>query len=251
MVRPSFRHVLPALVACMVGIGAAPGCSGGPNRTRDVAGDRRSRSPGTASSTTGLDVPAPPPADTPSAKVEHPRVVAKASARALTVDQDRVYYGDSEDDGVYSIAKAGGEPIRIARHAPVAGALALEASAITWIASPGDAVLRALVTGSAQPTTLRDRGIFSDVTAIGDDVFITEAVGPGGVLLRITGQTTSRLAAFDGSPRAVMADKTHAYVVTPTKVLRSPRDRGELETVGTGTRFTHADIDETSIYVVA
>jgi len=56
-------------------------------------------------------------------------------------------------------------------------------------------------------------------------------VGAGGALWRVSGTTPSRVAAFDGAPRAVMVDATHAYIITPTKILRtltrraSSRDR--------------------------
>ena len=247
-VRPLLR-ASAALIALLLF-----GCSQGPGRPRDRAGDRRSRGDEADGGAGGAHavVPEPPrPTEQPSVKSDRPRVVAKASARALALDAGHVYYGDSDDDGVYSIARTGGAPVRIARHAPVAGAIALEGGAITWIASPGDAVLRAPVAGGMQPTTLRDRGIFSDVAALGDEVFITEAIGAGGALLRISGAATTRLAAFDGPPRAVMVDKTHVYVVTPTKIVRTLHSRGELEPVGTGTRFTHAEADDGFVYVVA
>jgi hypothetical protein len=250
MTRPPKTSVFVASAAALA---FAAACSGGSaTRARDIAGDRRPAAAGSAESGPSTVVPeAPHVADAPGVKGERPRVVVKASARALAVDAARIYYGDSEDDGVYSIPKAGGDALRIARHAPVSGALALEGGFITWIASPGDAVLRAPITGGVQPTTLRDRGIFSDVAAIGEDVFITEAIGAGGALLRVTGPTAARLAAFDGPPRAVMADKTHAFIVTPTKIFRTPHARGELETVATGTRFTHAELDDANVYAVA
>jgi hypothetical protein len=253
MPRSLRRIGLAVLVASTAGVPLAAGCSG-PVRARDVAGDRRPRGASSGSGEPGssLVVPeAPHQADSGPAKIEHPRVIAKASARALALDAAHIYYGDSDDDGVYAMAKTGGEPLRIARHAPVSGALALEDGHITWIASPGDAVLRAPISGGAQPTTLRDRGIFGGVAAVGEDVFITEAVSAGGALIRVTGPTASRLAAFDGAPRAVMADKTHAYVVTASKILRTPHQRGELETIATGNRFTHAELDDAFVYVVA
>ena len=196
-------------------------------------------------------MPAPPPAvDPEQAKTSTAKLVAKASARALAVDDTHVYYGDSDDDGVYAIDKTGGTTVRIARHAPVSGALALEGGFVTWVASPGDAVLRAPTKGGPQPTTLRDRGIFSDVAAMGDDVFLTEAIAAGGALYRVTGTTATKLAAFDGAPRAVMVDKTHAFVLTPGKIFRVPRTHGELETVGSGSHFSHAELDDAFVYVV-
>lgn len=240
------------LVASMASVAVAAGCSGGPTRPRDAAGDRRARPAASADAGASNVVPeAPPVSERPAVKGGRPRVIVKASARALALDATRIYYGDSDDDGVYSIAKSGGEPLRVARHAPVSGALALDGRFITWIASPGDAVLRAPIAGAVQPTTLRDRGIFSDVAGNGGDVFITEAIAAGGALIRVTGATASRLAAFDGPPRAVMADNTHAFIVTPTKLFRTPHERGVLETIGTGTRFAHAGLDEAFVYVVA
>ncbi len=253
--RPSFLG-LAGLALAALALGGAS-CSQGPARTRDVAGDRRSRGAqpdgGTGSAAGTAAVPEPPrPAEQTVVKSNRPRVVVKASARALAVavDASHVYYGDSDDDGVYSVAAAGGAPLRIARHAPVAGAIALAGSSITWIASPGDAVLRAPVTGGVQPTTLRDHGIFSDVAALGDVVFITEAIGAGGALLQVTGTTASRLAAFDGPPRAVLVDKTYVYVVTPSRIMRTLHARGELEVVASGTRFTHCELDDGFVYVV-
>ena len=199
-------------------------------------------------------VPEPPPvAVQPTVNAKKPRLVAHASTRALAVDATHIYYGDSEDDGIYAMPKTGGEAVRLARHAPVAGAIALDADSITWIASPGDAVLKIALHGGGQPTTLRDRGIFSDVTTVGGDVFVVEAVGAGGSLWRVTGTTPtpSRIAAFDGPPRAVMADATHAYVITPTKILRTPYPKGELETIATGTAFGSGEMDDAFVYVVA
>ena len=251
-IRPSFLG--PARLVALAAVAlAGASCSQGPARARDVAGDRRPRGEGDGGTVTAgtAVVPEPPrPTEQTVVKGNRPRVVVKASARALALDAGHVYYGDSDDDGVYSVAPEGGAPLRIARHAPVAGAIALAGTSIAWIASPGDAVLRAPVAGGAQPTTLRDRGIFSDVAALGDEVFITEAIGAGGALLQVTGTSTSRLAAFDGPPRAVLVDKTYVYVVTPSRIVRTLHTRGELEVVGTGTRFTHSEIDEGFVYVV-
>jgi hypothetical protein len=256
------RHSTTATIATIATIAAlvclpllVSACSSGAARPRDIAGDRRPRRHDVDDSTDGGAsgmVPAPPPVSVqPTVNAHKPRLVARASTRALAVDATNLYYGDSEDDGIYSMPKKGGEPVRLARHAPVAGAMALDADSITWIGSPGDAVLRVPLRGGAQPTTLRDRGIFSDVATTKGDVFIVEALGAGGALLRVSGGTTTRVAAFDGPPRAVMTDATHAYVITPTKILRSPYPKGGLETVATGTAFGSAEMDDTYIYVVA
>jgi hypothetical protein len=82
-------------------------------------------------------------------------------------------------------------------------------------------------------------------------VFITEAIGAGGALTRVTGATAARLASFDLPPRAVTADATFAYVVTPTKVFRTPHVKGEVETIATGSGFSHPQIDDRFLYVVA
>jgi hypothetical protein len=253
------RHSTTAALAALATLACFPflasACSSGAARPRDIAGDRRPRRDDVDGSTDGGAsgmVPAPPPVSVqPAVNADKPRLVVRASTRALAVDATNLYYGDSEDDGIYSMPKKGGEPVRLARHAPVAGAMALDADFITWIGSPGDAVLRVPLRGGVQPTTLRDRGIFSDVATSKGDVFIVEALGAGGALLRVSGGTTTRVAAFEGPPRAVMTDATHAYVITPTKILRSAYPKGELETVATGTAFGSAEMDDTSIYVVA
>jgi hypothetical protein len=169
------------------------------------------------------------------------------------VDATSLYYGDSEDDGIYALPKTGGDPVRLARHAPVAGAIALDAESITWIGSPGDAVLRIALRGGGQPTTLRDHGIFSDVAAFGGEVFIAEAVGAGGALWRVPAgsATASRIAGLDGAPRSVMADATHAYVVTKAGIARASYPKGQVETLATGMAFGSAEMDDASIYVVA
>ncbi len=243
--RPSFIAALVANAA-LLALGGAGGCSGGAGRARDVVG-----SAGSGSTSSGaIVVPEPPTAAPPVAKANRPRPVAHAAARALAVDDTHLYYGDSEDDGVYAVLKTGGEPLRIARHAPVAGAFALNGSTLVWIASPGDAVLKAPIGGGVQPVTLRDRGIFADVAAASDDIFIAEAIGGGGALLRVTGATASRLGTFDGPPRAVMADRSHVFILTPSKIFRTPHQRAELETLATGTRFTYSETDDDFVYVV-
>lgn len=228
------------------------GCTGGA-RARDVAGDRRARGvDGDATIEGGVETAvaeAPRQLAQPVAIGKKPRVFVQASSRALAHDAKNLYYGDNDDDGVFSIPKAGGTPVRLARHAPVAGALALDGDSITWIASPGDVVLRVSTSGG-QPTTLRDRGIFADVASVSGDVFIAEAIGAGGALLRVTGATAARLVAFEGSPRVLLADATHAYVTTPTKVFRTPHVKGELETIATGVAFGSAESDDAFVYIV-
>ncbi len=239
-----------AALACA--LVAAAGC--GAARSRDYAGEGRPRrggaDPSGAAGTSSADmVPAAPPPIVESIAPARPRVVVRADARAIAVDASHLYYGDAAEDGVFAVPKAGGEPVRIARRAPVAGALALDGTTIAWIASPGDVVLRAPVAGGAA-TSLRDRGIFADVVSVGSDVFIAEAIGGGGALTRVTGATASKLTAFDGAPRCVLADEAAAYLVTPTKIFRVPRTRGEVTTVATGAGFDSAQLAGEQLYVV-
>jgi hypothetical protein len=189
----------------------------------------------------------------PSPTGSPPRVLARASARAIATSKTHVYFGDAEDDTLYALAKTGaGEPARFTRRTAMPGAMAIDAGALVWVASPGDVVLRLPLDGAGgAPTTLRDRGIFTDVAADGGDVFVLEAGGAGGVLTRITGTTTARLASFEGAPRHVVVDDAHAFVVTASKVLRAPRQRGELETVATGAGFAAAAMDEKFVYVTS
>jgi hypothetical protein len=236
-------------LALVVSLGAA--CGAGPH-ARDVAGDRRPSDGGQPSNAAIPDAPRAATVPSPSAK--RPRLFARAAAHSLAIDARRVYYGDSENDAIYAADKAGGEPVRLARHAPVAGAISVADDSVVWIASPGDAVLRMSLRRSAeggQPTTLRERGIFSDVATANGDVFITEAVGPGGALLRVSGATASRLASFEGAPRALVADGKSAYVITPTRILRAPHEKGDLETLATGAGFANPQIDEGFVYVLA
>lgn len=227
-------------------------CSSGP-RPRDIAGDRRSRQQDAgADPDAASNVPEPPPVTVrPVVTGKKPRVVARATSRALAIDATSVYFGNSDDDGVYAVPKRGGEPRRLARRAPVAGAIAVDATSISWIASPGDAVLRLALHDGGQPVTLRDRGIFSDVASAEGEVFITEAIGAGGALLRVSGPTAARLVSFEGAPRAVMADATHAYVITPTKIFRTTHVKGDLETIASGNGFGYPQIDDAFVYVVA
>jgi hypothetical protein len=155
------RHAVPTTIFCaFVLAGAAVGgCRGA--RTRDVAGDRRTQPTelDAASATTpSTSASAPRFGANPDVRGKKPRVFTRASTHALALDKTNVYFGDSEDDGVFAMPKEGGQPVKLARHAPVAGALALDGDSVTWIASPGDAVLKVSVHGGGQPTTLRDHG---------------------------------------------------------------------------------------------
>ncbi len=148
------------------------------------------------------------------------------------------------------VRASGGDPVRVARHAPVAGCIAVEPGAIAWVASPGDSVLKLTTQAATEPTKLRDRGIFSGVAAADGRVFIVEAIGAGGVLHQVSGGTTTRLVAFEGAPRAVMADATHVYIVTPTRILRTTHTKAALETIAEGTGFSHGELEGEFLYVM-
>jgi hypothetical protein len=183
-------------------------------------------------------------------------VLARARAAAIATTPTHVYFGDEQDDALLALAKdapTGTEPTRIARRAPRPGALVATGGSLVWIGNPGDVVLRAGVEGVdvGEPTTLRDRGTFTDVAAAGDDVFIAEQTGAGGALTRITGATAARLATLSSAPRALVVGDEHAYVVTPTRILRVPRQRGEVATLAEGTAFGAAALDRDGIYVTA
>ncbi len=181
-----------------------------------------------------------------------PRVLAHATAHAIATTKTHVYFGDAGDDVLLAVAKTGpSEPVRIARRAPMPGALAIDADDLVWIGSPGDVVLRMRIGSASAPTTIRDRGIFVDVAADGGDVFFIEAIGGGGALTRITGTTAARLATYDAIPRGLAVDDDDVYVVTPSKVLRAPRRRGEVETLASGAGFGALAIDRAYVYVTA
>ncbi|MBX3192745.1 MAG: hypothetical protein KF819_37525 [Labilithrix sp.] len=234
---------------------ALVGCLGA--RPADTAGDRRGgRRPGAqrgSASSGSIDDRVPQPPERTPEKVapsaSPSRVVVKAASRALAASTTTLYYGDVDDDGVFAVKKDG-EPTRIARRAPVAGGLALDNDMVAWIASPGDVVLRAPLQGG-QPSVLRDKGIFAAVAAQGGDVFIAEAVAAGGAITRITNATTTRTATFDGPPRGLAADHAQVYVATPTHLYKTPRDRGELTTLASGTAFERLQIDAFNAYLVA
>jgi len=191
---------------------------------------------------------------TPSPMSRKPRELAKASSRAIVTDATHVYFGDSSDDTLCSLEKmpaegAKSEPVRIARRAPVTGALALDAqeAALAWIGNPGDIVLRVPV-GGGVPTTIRDRGIFTDVAASAGDVFVTEARGSNGTLTRVTGTTAAQLAAFDGTPKGLLVDADAVYVATSSVLLSSPRTRGEVSELARGSAFASPQLDGGWLY---
>ena len=113
-------------------------CSSGP-RPRDVAGDRRHRrQDASADADAATNVPEPPPVTRAAGRSgKKPRLLARATSRALAIDATNVYFGNSDDDGIYAVAKGGGEPTRLARRAPVAGAIAVDADVDQLDCQPG------------------------------------------------------------------------------------------------------------------
>ncbi|AKV01860.1 hypothetical protein AKJ09_08523 [Labilithrix luteola] len=196
-------------------------------------------------------VPPPPRAIAqPEARGAKTRVLVHAGARAVAVDADNLYYGDTEQDAVFAVPKAGGEPRRLARRAPVAGTFALDQDELAWVATPGDVVLRVNVKTEAS-STLHDKGIFSDVAADRGEFFITEVFGAGGAILRATKGTTTKIATLDASPRALVVSGDQLFVTTPQKLLRATRTRGDVETIATGTGFDSPQAAGDFVYVVA
>jgi hypothetical protein len=230
---------------------AAWSCSSS-RRPRDVVG--RARPGADAGADSGADTSTPPPPPPAPGRSVPPgaqlRVLARAACRAIALDASRVYFGNNEDDGVYSVAKEGGEPVRLARRAPVAGALAIEGPSLAWVATPGDVVLRTATAGGS-PLTVRERGIFADVAMQGGDVFIAEVAAGAGVITRVTGGTTARIASLETAPRAIAVDATHVYVATATKLVRAPHERGAVETLATGAGFDSPVLDGDTVYAVA
>lgn len=197
-------------------------------------------------------MPAPPPAPVvEKPRLPKPKVIARATSRVLAVDDTNLYFGNQEDDGVFAQSKnAAGDPVRLARRAPVAGALAIDGEWLAWIASPGDAVLRLTLMG-AGATTLRDRGIFSDVASDGGEVFAIEVVAGGGVLFKLGGNTSTKLATFESPPRAVVVDATHVYVQLARGLVRTSRNKGgAVETLFEGTGVESPQLDATHVYIV-
>lgn len=240
----------------LTALAALLGCSGA--RPRDLAGARRSRHDAAGEPAKGsMAASVPPDAPrrdvamaSPVAAGTRPKVIVRASARSLALDAKRLYFGDVIEDGVFMVPRIGGEPTRIARRAPTSAGLALDGENIAWVASPGDAVLRARI-GGGSPTVLRDRGSFSSVATDDGEVFITEVIGPGGALLRVTGATASRIATFDGPPRGLVVDGSYAYVVTPTKIFRAPHAKGEVEAIASATGLDAPVLQGEHIYVIA
>ena len=193
----------------------------------------------------------------PVAKGLKPRPLLRVTARALATDATHVYFGDSSDDTLCALEKnppegARLEPTRIARRAPISGALSVDShdAVLVSIASPGDVVLRVPVGGGA-PTTIRNRGIFTSVAAAGGDVFFTEARGSGGVLTRVTGTTAAQLATFEGAPRGLAVDADDVYVATSSGLEETPRARGPVSELASGAAFASPQLGGAWVYATA
>jgi hypothetical protein len=192
------------------------------------------------------------PVGSPEVPRPKPREIARAHSVALAVDANQLYFGDANDDALFAIlkrphAEGGTQPTRIARRAPMAGALSLDDDELFWIGTPGDVVLRAPIKGGT-PGTVRDRGIFTDVVALGGDVFITEARGTGGALTRVTGTTAAHLATLEGTPRGIVVDKERVWIATSSRILSTPRSRGEARELARGAGFASPQVDATWVY---
>lgn len=190
-----------------------------------------------------------------------PREIAKASARAITTSPTHVYFGNAEDDMIYRLAKAGTESVRIARRAPMPGAIAVDATsdepALYWIGSPGDAILRAAIKGETAPpmTTVREGSVFANLVAPNGDLLWTEIHGGGGAIMRgaSRAQPPVKLTSFEGAPRGIVCDETRVFLATGTRLLTTSRSRaGEpLTILATGSAFSSPCVDDTWLYATA
>jgi hypothetical protein len=245
------RLAFVVVVAPLCGLALlGAGCSGrGARDARDRAERERTNvsaaevKPTPVATTTVHSVATPVPG-------QKPHVIAHAHSLAIATTKKNVYFGDVDDDRIFVVAKTvGAQPERLAQRTPVSGALVAEETSLTWIASPGDAVLRMPLPASSPPVTIREREIFTGVAARGGDVFLVGAATGGGALTRVTGPTAARLASFDAVPRAVFADATNVFVVTPTSVLRTPHQRGPVTTLANGEGIGASAADDACVYV--
>lgn len=224
-------------------------------RARDVAGERYLLPAGTEGTPSATASAAPPPTAPRVSATPRPvgtisRFLVRANVRAMASDAENLYYGDSNEDAVFSLSKKGdAAPVRIARRAPTSGALVLDGGILSWVGSPGDVVFHTSTRGEGTEA-IRDRGIFTDVAAQAGDVFIAEALGAGGAILRVTAGNTTRLAALDASPRALLVETDAVYVTTPTKILRIRRTGGDAEVLATGIAIENPQMDDTFVYAV-
>lgn len=184
----------------------------------------------------------PPAIAKPEVRGRRPRVLLKATARAVALRGPLVYYGDAEEDGLFSVPKAGGLSVRVGPRAPVANGLALPSDGLVWIGSPGSSVLRLLPVG---PSVVREGGIFTHVAA-GADVWLTEAHGGTGVLVLLGSAGTT---SFDRPPRGLAADAEHAFVATAKQLLVATRGRSELVPIAEGDALASPVLASDAVYM--
>jgi hypothetical protein len=187
---------------------------------------------------------------TPIVSGKKPREISHANARAIVTSKSHIYFGDAEDDALFSLPKNSNDATRISRRAPMPSSLSFDdaTNTLVWIANPGDTVFRIVTahpSANAAPSTVRDRGLFTDVAiASGGDVFITEAQNASGVLTRITGNTAARIATIDGLPRGIAVDADHVYVATTTRLAKTSRTLGAVVDLAKGSSFSHPHVVE-------
>jgi hypothetical protein len=171
-------------------------------------------------------------------------LLVHASSRAIAIDREHVYFGDAEDDGLYSVPRTGGSPQKLARRAAMPEALSVDAvtGTLAWIGTPGDIVLRMPLAGGAA-TTVREHGLFTGVVARGTDVLYVEAEGTGGFLSR----NTTRLGSFEGSPRSLARDGDRFFVATSAHVV-GLREREPAQNLTGGAGFAHVAAESDWVY---
>lgn len=188
---------------------------------------------------------------TPAVSGKKPSELAHANTRAIVTSRSHIYFGDAEDDALFALPKSSTDHTRIARRAPMPGALSYDevSQTLAWIANPGDTVLRMSTTNAhGAASTVRDRGLFTDVAvATNGDVFITEAQDGSAVVTRVTGNTAARVATLDGLPRGVVVDAAHVYVATTTRLVQTSRVRGEVIELAKGSSFSNPQLDGSDV----
>jgi len=180
----------------------------------------------------------------------------------LSVDDTSLYFTQLDDGGLYATSKAHTAVRRLALRGPIRGTIALSDSSIAWVASPGDTVMRLDRSSGhatddrpdraygADPIIVRQGGTYVDVALANHHTFVVEATGNAGVLsIASSAGSGWRHVDLPASPRAVIADTTHVYVVTLTQILRALHDGSTLEVLATGQGFVEAHLSRTHVYV--
>ncbi len=247
-----YDGAMQRLMACTLVVALASGAACRSSHPRDFVANRNPRSefppdaPGgsriAATSSASTRAEEPRPAGRP------PRVLARAASRAIATDGRRVYFGDDDNDAVLCVEKNGGTPQTLARRAPVFGALARDGDAVVWIGTPGDVILKTPAEGGAT-TTVRDRGIFTDLVADKGEVLVTEVLPKGGAVARIGELGAAKLGELESAPRGMAIDGSHVYVALAQSLVRVPRSRGSAETIAIGARLADPHVDDRFVYV--